>query len=69
MSVPPEAPGRVATDGRKQNGRSGACEAGNLPFFLPSVIGGFDNVSSVADRRAFREICHPFSARAISVVS
>jgi hypothetical protein len=55
--------------GRKRNGRSGVCEAGNLPFSIPPVIGGFYYVRSVADRKAFREIWHPFSARAVSVVS
>ena len=29
--------------GRKQNGRSGACEAGKLPFVPPSVLAGFDH--------------------------
>jgi hypothetical protein len=37
---PPQADVRPsARSGRKQNGRSGACEAGKLPFVRPSVIG------------------------------
>jgi hypothetical protein len=34
-----QADDRMAGAGRKQNGRSGACEAGKLPFVRPSVIG------------------------------